>query len=165
VNELIVDEIKAWLPLAISLAALIVSIISGLATWLDHRASSRLAREKDILDWVRTIEELYSRLLSQDHNNRKEALNVLSLRIDFGRLFFPNERNWRSLQVNPRGFRSSVLNPLVETLNRVSNSSDLNQLEIKKDWLRFCEEISRQTTAFAFDTSPEAEGRDQYRNR
>jgi hypothetical protein len=164
VNELIADEIKAWLPLAVSLAALIVSIIFGLATWRDSRASSRLAREKDILDWVRTIEAVYLILLSQNHDKKQEALALLSLRIDFGRLFFPNERNLRFLKAHPKGLRSSILNPLVETFRRGPISSDRDHEKIREDWRQFCDEISRQTTAFAFDTSPEAEGREKYKN-
>jgi hypothetical protein len=63
----------------------------------------------------------------------------------------------------PEGRRSSVLDPLVETYNRCAKE-DWNVLKLGNDWREFTDQLSRRTTAFAIDTSPEAEGRKQYRN-
>ena len=157
------DVILKWLPIAVSLLALAVTATFSWTNQVDRRAAARLAREKDLHVWAKDIGELYVLFRIGDGVERKKALAKLTVQIDYGRLFFPNERTDRAIMEYPEGRRSSVLDPLVETYNRCAKE-DWNVLKLGNDWREFTDQLSRRTTAFAIDTSPEAEGRKQYRN-
>ena len=157
-------HVKDWLPLIVSVFALLVSAIFGWTAQSDRRSAARLAREKDLHVWAREIGEIYTSLLLSNADEAKRALARLSILIDFGRLVFPNERAERALREYSAGRRSSVLDPLVETYRRCLNEASPNHAKISEDWREFTDQLNSRTTAFAIDTSPEAQGRQQYRN-
>lgn len=157
------ELVRDWLPIAVSVLALGVTATFSWTNQLDRRLASRLAREKDLHNWVQSLSDLYVTLGTGDQAERKKVCLQLSLSIDYGRLFFPNERNVRALAQYSKGRRSSVLDPLVETHRRCA-SGDWDSEKLSRDWREFTDQLSSRTTAFAVDTSPEAEGRKQYRN-
>jgi hypothetical protein len=159
----VLDLVRDWSPIVISVVALAVTATFSWTGHADRRVASRLARERDLHSWVQALAELYVSLGTGDTTERKKACAKLALNIDYGRLMFPNERSSRALAEYPKGRRSSVLDPLVETQNRCSRG-DWDAEKLGKDWREFTDQLSSRTTAFAVDTSPEAEGRKQYRN-
>ncbi|MFN7270043.1 MAG: hypothetical protein ACK5UA_13845 [Cereibacter sp.] len=158
------EPILKWLPIAISFIALFVTATFSWTSHIDRRTAARLAREKDLHVWAKDIGELYVLLRIGDDTERRKALAKLTVQIDYGRLLFPNERTDRAIMEYPEGRRSSVLDPLVETYNGCAKEN-WNLLKLGKDWREFTDQLSRRSTAFAIDTSPEAEGRKQYRNQ
>jgi hypothetical protein len=155
--------IVKWLPIAISLLALFVTVTFSWTNQIDRRNAARLAREKDLHTWAKDIGEIYVLLRIGDEDERKKSVAKLAVQIDYGRLLFPNERTDRAIAEYPKGRRSSVLDPLVETQNRCVQA-DWTLSKLERDWREFTDQLSLRTTAFAIDTSPEAEGREQYRN-
>jgi hypothetical protein len=153
-----------WVPLLTSTAAVVISAVFGLVTILDRRRASQLARESDLHAWVRAVADVYCRMRSKDAKVRDAAAVELSTQIDYGRLIFPNETTSRAIKEYPKGRRSSVLDPLVESFDRVS-IGDWNETKIAKDWREFTDQITARTTAFQVNTSPEASGTKQYRTR
>lgn len=164
------DQFRIWLPIVISGVALAVTAVLGWTTQTDRRAAAQLAKEaaqlakeKDLHTWAKDIGNIYVSLLVGDVSEKKKSLGRLSVMVDYGRLLFPNERSERALREYSKGRRSSVLDPLVETCKR-SSHGDWSEAKLSKDWREFTDQLSNRTTAFAIDTSPEAEGTPQYRN-
>jgi acylphosphatase len=157
------DLVLKWLPIAVSLLALTVTATFSWTSQVDRRTAARLAREKDLHGWARDIGDVYVVLRTGDDAERRKAVARLSVQIDFGRLFFPNERTAREVTANQKGRRSSVLDPLVETRERCLGGN-WDEHKLMADWRQFTNQLSSRTTAFAIDTSPEAEGIQQYRN-
>ena len=162
-NLQVLDFVRDWLPIAVSVLALAITATFSWTNHADRRVASRLAREKDLHTWVQNIADLYVSLGTGDTSERSKTCAKLALHIDYGRLMFPNERTSRELAENSKGRRSSVLDPLVETQNRCAKE-DWDAKKLGRDWREFTEQLSRRTMAFAVNTSPEAEGRKQYRN-
>ena len=160
VEEKALIEALNWAPIIISIVALSFTALS----LKDSRKVSRLAREKELHEWCNKILEIYRALHSAQPVSRTEALDHLSLQIDYGRLLFPNETTKEARDHHPTGRRSSILDPLVETHRRCEISGDFCKSELRRDWRQFTDELSKRTTAFAINTSPEAAGNEQYRN-
>lgn len=157
---------KEWLPLTVSAGALLVSAIFGWTSQSDRRSAARLSREKDLHTWSRDVGDIYEALLAGDEPAKARAVARLSVLIDYGRLMFPNDLSQVS-HAFPKGLRSSVLDPLVATKNRcqVNIPTDArDQEKLLEDWREFTDQLSSRTTAFAISTSPEAQGKPQYRN-
>lgn len=159
----LLDAIQKWLPLAISFLALAVTATFSWMSQADRRQAARLAREKDLHSWARDIGEIFVSLRAGNEDDRKRAAIRLSVLIDYGRLFFPNERSARAIKEHHKGRRSSVLDPLVEAFERCS-LENWDEVKLAEDWREFTDQLNIRSTAFAVDTSPEAEGRKQYRN-
>lgn len=102
-----------YIPLIISGIALCVSIVFGVVSTLDRRNALRNSREKEIYTWADETLRILPKLKAE--KTRKEALEDLSIRIDVGRLLFPNTPTSYGLDKHPlnRGLRSAVLDPLV----------------------------------------------------
>lgn len=153
------------LPIMVSALALIVSgWFSMLAAsdrkraGLDRKETIRLGRERDVMAWINEVRGRYVSLLigaGSDDRAVRENLAHLSALIDQGRLHFPNDSN---------GLRSRVLDPLVELVRRFSKGN-FDEKKAMQDWREFTDQIAKHTSAFAIDTSPEAQGQPQYRNR
>ncbi|HKL68356.1 hypothetical protein [Salibaculum sp.] len=156
-------EWQQWVPLVTSTAAVIISAAFGLVTILDRRRSFQISREADLHLWVQKLAEIYCDLRSGDDLTKRTAAIELSTQIDYGRLIFPNETTKRAKAEYAKGLRSSVLDPLVETVIR-ANLDDWNATKIATDWREFTDQITARTTAFQVNTSPEASGNEQYRN-
>ena len=159
------DFLKSWLPMVIAALALIISGYFNWSGMTQSRTGARHAREKDLHDWARKVGDVYVALRTSEDKERREAVARLSILVDYGRLFFPNERTARALQEHEKGRRSSVLDPLVETCVRCSSGQVIAENKVAQDWREFTDQLGYRTTAFAIDTSPEAEGHKQYRNR
>lgn len=162
------EELKAIGPFIIALLALAVSLVFNLLGHLDKRnaaadrkQAAKLAREKELQVWARDIAAAYSEL--QNVSTRTSALTRLSVLVDYGRMFFPNDTNQQALALYERGLRSSVLDPLVETCVRC-RKEDWSEIKLAHDWREFTDRLSEVTTAFAIGTAPETNGKQQYRN-
>ena len=156
-------EFLTVLPIAISLAAVMISAGFGYLSFVDRREAARLGREADLHAWVQQMAGIYAAIRMQTDAERAAALVRLSLQIDYGRLLFPNETSDEAMRWNPSGRRSSILDPLVETHRRVRDG-DRTDDKIAQDWREFVDQLRERTTAFQINTSPEASGRPQYRN-
>ena len=152
------------LAITVSILALIVAAGFNWTAQIDRRSAARLSREKDLHEWATRIANIYVDLLSDDTAKRNIARSGLTIFIAYGRLLFPNEQSDNASRRNSKGRRSSVLDPLVETSHRCQQD-DWDTAKILADWRQFTDELTLRTTAFAIDTSPEAAGKVQYRNR
>lgn len=154
-------EILDVLPLAISLVAVVLSTVFGIVTIRDRRLSTLLAREADLHAWVQQMAGIYADLRTRTGEERSEALVRLSLQIDDGRLLFPNDTTPEALKTHPKGYRSSILDPLKVTHERVARGT-ATDAEIASDWRQFTDQLTERTTAFQINTSP-ASSKAQYR--
>lgn len=156
-------EFLTVLPIAISLTAVTLSGVFGYLTFVDRREAARLGREADLHAWVQQLAGIYAAIRTQTGPERAAALVRLSLQIDYGRLLFPNDTSKEATSHNPRGWRSSILDPLIETHRRVEKG-EMSDDKIAQDWREFVNQLRARTTAFQINTSPEASGHIQYEN-
>ena len=157
------DVLLVWSPIVVSITALIVSLFFSWTNQVDRKLSARLAREKDLHNWAGEIGKVYVALRVGDEDERLKASALLSVLLDYGRMMFPNDMSLRLDTKYPKGLRSSVLDPLVETLKRCEKN-DWTPSKLREDWREFTDQLRLRSTAFAVDTSPEAKGLIQYRN-
>ena len=155
---------KDMLTVMPSVVAVVLTAIFGFVSYCQSKTQARLAREKDLHAWALQLGGIYSSLHTDEEPERKKSLANLSVLIDYGRLLFPNETSPRALSEHPKGKRSSVLDPLVETYTRCTTDKVVDPMKLQTDWREFTDQLGRKTTAFAIATSPEAEGRKQYKN-
>ena len=155
--------IEFWFPLLLSGIAIAISLIFSWLTFSDGRHSARLSREQDLHEWVQSIAEIYLKIRTSEEAERNVVVADLSIQIDYGRLLFPNEISSRAILEYPKGLRSAVLDPLVETFSRIEKE-DFDDLKLAQDWRQFTDQLTLMTTAFKVNTSPEATGKKQYRN-
>ncbi len=152
-------EIPSWVPIAISITALVASISFGVMAIMDRRSNFQISREREIYTWATNTLELVPMLKSDDRSTTDRAKIQLSVQIDIGRLLFPNDRdNDFGKEKHPlnQGFRSKVLDPLVELHDMhlpIQNVRSREQFEsLQKD---FIFEVSRHFPPVKTGTSPE----------
>jgi hypothetical protein len=164
----LLEFLKTTAPIAIAIVALAITVFFNILSHRDRisaaedrKQTAKLAREKDIQLWAKDIADVYVKIRIE--NERNSALIRLSVLIDYGRLFFPNDNSIVVPDRYNKGLRSSILDPLVETFARCKRG-DWNDAKITQDWREFTDQLASKTTAFATFTAPESVGRIQYRN-
>jgi len=151
--------IPDWIPVALSLLALIASLALGVRAAQDRRANFQISREREIYSWAVETLRIIPEFKSKDENAIEVAKNRLSVQIDIGRLLFPNDRNndfGKDKHPLNHGYRSKVLDPLVGIYDIGSPLEDRYELE-RFDWLvkDFIYEVGTHFPPVKTNTSPE----------
>ncbi len=141
-----------------ALIALAVSVLFGWMTQQHSKSELRLElardkaeREAELKKWIREVVEAFTALHAQDSDERALAAHRLSSLADFGRLFFPNDRD---------DYRSRLLDPMIQTVLELE-AGTLSDRQLRSNRKEFVKRINAGAYVSPFDveTSPEAHAR------
>jgi hypothetical protein len=138
-----------------ALIALAVSVLFGWMTQQHSKSELRLEfardkseREAELKKWIREVVEAFTALHTSDQKEKLQAAHRLSSLADFGRLFFPNDRD---------DYRSRLLDPIIHTVLQFEDDT-LTDPKLRTNRKEFIKRINAGAYVSPFDieTSPEA---------